>query len=174
MKKLTISDIEEMRIALQQEIMRSEDSRYDHRLHGVLLVASGQSCYQVSQLLGHSPRSIEYWVQRFNESGFAGLQDAPRAGRPSPITSRIRNEIGKHLRKSPRQLGYPHNFWDGKLLSHHLNVRYQIKIGVRQCQRLFHEFGFRYRKPRPVIAQSNPSRVKAYKKTTNTFKTKPD
>lgn len=168
MRKLTISNIEEMRIALQQEIMRSEDSRYDHRLHGVLLVASGQSCYQVSQLLGHSPRSIEYWVQRFNERGFAGLQDAVRSGRPSPITNKIRSEISKHLRKNPRQLGYPHNFWDGKLLSHHLMERYQIKLGVRQCQRLFHEFGFRYRKPRPVIAQSDPGLVKAYKKTTKT------
>jgi hypothetical protein len=29
---------------LQQEIQRSEESRYDHRLHGVLLVAQGMTC----------------------------------------------------------------------------------------------------------------------------------
>ena len=38
MKKLQIQDAEVMRLALQDEIMRSEESRYDHRLHGVLLV----------------------------------------------------------------------------------------------------------------------------------------
>ena len=167
MKKLTISDNTEMRIALQQEIVRSENSRYDHRLHGVLLVASGHSCYEVAKLFNHSPRSIEYWVQRFNETGFAGLQDAPKAGRPSQVSEKIRNKLGKYLRKSPREFGLEYNLWDGKVLSHHLKNHFQIEVGVRQCQRLFHEFGFRYRKPRPMIAQSDPAKEKAYKKTTN-------
>jgi hypothetical protein len=38
MKALEIAQAETMRIALQQEISRSDESRYDHRLHGVLLV----------------------------------------------------------------------------------------------------------------------------------------
>ncbi|MBM3802430.1 MAG: transposase, partial [Acidimicrobiia bacterium] len=41
MRKLTISDKEVMRLAVQQEITRSEESRYDHRLHGILLVSQG-------------------------------------------------------------------------------------------------------------------------------------
>lgn len=165
MRKLVVNTNKDMRIALKQEIIRSEDSRYDHRLHGVLLVSQGHSCYGVAKWFGHSPRSVQYWVNRFNEMGFAGLQDAPRPGRPGQISAKIRKELGKHLRQSPRQLGYKQNLWDGKLLSHHLQKWYHIDVGVRQCQRLFHEFGFRYRKPRPVIAQSDPALQKAYKKT---------
>ena len=41
MRKLQIEDAEVMRIAIQQEIERSEESRYDHRLHGLLLVTRG-------------------------------------------------------------------------------------------------------------------------------------
>jgi hypothetical protein len=41
MRKLQIEDAEVMQIALQQEIARSEESRYDHRLHGLLLVTQG-------------------------------------------------------------------------------------------------------------------------------------
>lgn len=156
-----------MRIALKQEIVRSEDSRYDHRLHGVMLVSQGHSCYDVAKWFGHSPRSVQNWVKRFNESGFAGLQDTPRSGRPSQLSPKIRKELGKHLRQSPRELGYSQNFWDGKMLSYHFQKRYQINIGVRQCQRIFHEFGFRYRKPRPIIAQADPAKEKAYKKTTH-------
>ena len=154
-----------MRIALKQEIVRSEDSRYDHRLHSILLVSQGHSCYDVAKWFGHSACSVQHWVKRFNESGFAGLQDSPRSGRPSQLSPKIRRELGKHLRQSPRELGYAQNFWDGKMLSYHLQKSYRIDVGVRQCQRLFHEFGFRYRKPRPVIAQSDPVREKAYKKT---------
>ncbi|MBZ5515976.1 MAG: hypothetical protein LAN62_14240 [Acidobacteriia bacterium] len=42
-RKLEITDVGIMRLALQQEIARSEESRYDHRLHGVLLVSHGIS-----------------------------------------------------------------------------------------------------------------------------------
>ncbi len=36
MRKLEIVDAEVMQVAIRQEIDRSEESRYDHRLHGVL------------------------------------------------------------------------------------------------------------------------------------------
>ena len=49
MRKLQIEDAEVMRIAIQQEIGRSEESRYDHRLHGLLLVTAGQSCREVAE-----------------------------------------------------------------------------------------------------------------------------
>lgn len=165
MRKLEIRDAEIMRVALQQEILRSEESRYDHRLHGVLMVCAGQSCYDVAALLGHSPRTIQYWVQRFERSGFAGLQDGERPGRPTTMDAAMQEHIGQDLRRSPREWGYAQNLWDGKLLSHHVAQRYAVRLGVRQCQRLFHALGFRRRKPRPVIAHADPAAQQAYKKT---------
>jgi transposase len=165
MRKLQIKDAEIMKVALQQEIVRSEQSRYDHRLHGVLLVCAGKTCYEVADLLGHSPRTIQYWVERFERSGFAGLEDRERPGRPGVLDEKMCRRINKDLRQSPRQLGYGQNLWDGKLLSHHLEIRYGVRLGVRQCQRLFHELGFRRRKPRPLIAQADPDAQRAYKKT---------
>ena len=43
MRPLTISQADKKILALQQEIQRSEESRYDHRLHAVLLVAHGMT-----------------------------------------------------------------------------------------------------------------------------------
>jgi transposase len=62
-------------------------------------------------------------------------------------------------------LGYGQNLWDGKLLSHHLSRSYGVNLGVRQCQRLFHQLGFRRRKPRPLIAKANREAQRRYKKT---------
>jgi len=165
MRKLQIQDAEIMKIGLQQEILRSDESRYDHRLHGVLLVCSGKSCYEVADLLGHSPRTIEYWVERFERSGFAGLQEGQRPGRPGALDERARERIGRDLRRSPREFGHGQNLWDGKLLSHHLERSHGIDLGVRQCQRLFHELGFRLRKPRGKVAGPDPAAQAAYKKT---------
>ena len=93
MRKLQISDSEVMGIAVQQEILRSEESRYDHRLHGILLITQGLTCYEVGDILGQDPRTVERWVQRFEKIGFSGLREpapgdtgAAAALRQSPPT----------------------------------------------------------------------------------------
>ena len=156
MRRLEIRDADIMRIALQQEILRSEESRYDHRLHGVLLCCSGFSCYEVAAIFDQSPRTVEYWVERFEGSGLAGLEERPRPGRPGTLDAPARQRLARDLRQSPRDFGYEQNLWDGKLLSHHIQEALGLQLGVRQCQRLFRQFDFRRRKPRPVIAEADP------------------
>ncbi|MBI4194177.1 MAG: IS630 family transposase [Betaproteobacteria bacterium] len=165
MRKLQIRDADVMRIAIRQEIGRSDESRYDHRLHGVLLVANGQSCVAVADLFGEDARTVQRWVQRFESGGFEGLREGERSGRPRLLDAREWRRLERELRRNPRECGHEQNLWDGKLLGEHLRKRYQVALGVRQCQRIFHQMGFRLRKPRPQVAQADPVRVAAVKKT---------
>jgi transposase len=164
MQALTITDSATIILGLQDEIRRSEESRYDHRLHGVLLVAQCMTCPQVAELLGDAPRSVEYWVRRFEHSGLAGLREGERSGRPRRLDEKQLQEINKALRRMPRELGLGVNLWDGKTLAAWIAKRYGIELGVRQCQRLFRQLGFRLRKPRPALAQADAARQKAHKK----------
>ena len=66
MKRLEITNAKELSIAIRNEISRSEESRYDHRLHGILLVSEGMSCYDAGIMFGEDPRTVERWVKRFN------------------------------------------------------------------------------------------------------------
>ncbi len=165
MEKLIFDDPELVKLMLQQEISRSWESRYDHRLHGLLLLCRGMSTYEVGTVLGHSPRTIQYWFHRFQEDGLAGLIDVEGRGRPSSLDPRQQKQLEADLRKPPTGLGYTQGQWDGILLSHHLEREFGLKVGVRQCQRLFHHFGFRRRKPRGLIAGANPEEQEAYKKS---------
>ncbi len=165
MKRLEITDREIMEIALRNEILRSEEARYDHRLHGVLLVSQGMSCYEVGKKFGHDPTTIQRWVRSFEARGFSGLQDQERPGRPQRLTPEGLEIVNLDLRKSPREFGYAQNLWDGKLLSHHIAQTQKVVLRVRQCQRLFHQIKFRLRKPRPVIARANLEEQRAFKKT---------
>ncbi len=164
MRALTIADSATIVLGLQDEIRRSDESRYDHRLHGVLLVAQGMTCPEVARLLGDAPRSVEYWVRDFNEKGLAGLREGERSGRPTRLDAQQLAEIGAILRKSPRDIGLGVNLWDGKTLAAWISGKYAVDLGVRQCQRLFRQLGFRLRKPRPAIAQADPDKQKAHKK----------
>jgi transposase len=167
MKALTISDAETMIFALQDEIRRSQEARYDHRLHAVLLVAQGVSCTKAASLLGDSPRTVQYWVNRFEEEGFAGLADADRPGRPKKMNEQQLEHVAQVIRGSPKNAGMSTNIWDGKTLSAFIKRHYDINLGVRQCQRLFRQLGFRLRKPRPLIAKADSEQQEAHKKNSN-------
>jgi transposase len=163
MRPLQISDTTSV-LGLQQEIQRSEESRYDHRLHGVLLVAQGMTCPEVAGLLGDAPRSVENWVHRFDQRGLAGLTEGERSGRPARLDEKQVKEIDRVLRAKPSDAGMRVNLWDGKTLSAWIDKTYGVQLGVRQCQRMFRQLEFRLRKPRPVLARADPGRQKMHKK----------
>ena len=104
MKKAKIKDAETVILILQDEIRRSYEARYDHRLHAILMVAQGISCRNVAQLLGDSPRTVAYWVNRFEAEGLSGLADADRSGRPSRLDEQQIHLIEMALRSQPSQL----------------------------------------------------------------------
>jgi transposase len=172
MRKLQIENPEVMQVAIQQEIGRSEESRYDHRLHGLLLVTTGQSCREVARLFGEDASTVQRWVRRFEDRGLEGLREGERPGRPRQLDAGQWRRVAADLRRSPRAFGLAANLWDGPLLAEHLRRRFGIELGVRQCQRLFRQLGFRLRKPRPQVAQSDPLKVAAVKKTAAAGKTR--
>ncbi len=165
MKPLTIADAPSIIMGLQDEIRRSEESRYDHRLHGVLLVAQGLTCPQAAKWLGDTRRTVEYWVGRFEDRGLGGLTEGVRPGRPRRLTTAQVTEIGRALRQPPRAVGRRGNVWDGKALAAWIEQQFAIDLGVRQCQRLFRQLGFRLRKPRPQLAHADPERQKTHLRT---------
>jgi transposase len=164
MRPLTVPDAENVILALQDEIRRSDESRYDHRLHGLLLVAQGMTAPTVGRMLGDSTRTVQYWVRRFDEEGLSGLAEGERPGRPRRLTEPQLHAIGAALRKTPDDVGLSGTLWDGKTLSAYLEQQFHVDLGVRQCQRLFRQLGFRLRKPRPHLAAGDPVLQAAHKK----------
>ena len=163
MRPLFVSDPTVV-LSLQDEIRRSPDARYDHRLHGLLLIAHGMSCPEVAALLGDAPRTVQYWVHRFESEGLEGLADHERPGRPTRLSPRQQAHIARVLRQEPAAVGLAGAIWDGKTLATYLDDHFGIDLGVRQCQRLFRTLDFRLRKPRPVIAKADAVQHAAAKK----------
>jgi transposase len=169
MKPLTIPEAETIIMGLQAEIRRSNAARYDHRLHVVLLVAQGMNCAEVAKHFGDATRTVQYWVKQFIQRGLAGLAEAERSGRPPSLNETQLLAVDRALRDSPEVYGLGTHLWDGKTLSAFIKERFRIDLGVRQCQRLFRQLGFRLRKPRPLIAHADPEVQQHYKKTPGTY-----
>ena len=88
-----------------------------------------------------------------------------RSGRPRRLNDKQLEEINSVLRQTPESVGVSRGLWDGKGLAAFIKSRYGVALGVRQCQYMFKAFGFRRRKPRPLIARADPELQEAYKKT---------
>jgi len=115
-------------------------------------------------MLGDAPRTVAYWVRRFEEQGFAGLADGDRPGRTPRLSVTQLDEISDALRKHPSEFDLQ-GPWDGKTLSQFIERQHKISLGVRQCQRLFRQLGFRLRKARPRMANADAEKQAEYKKT---------
>lgn len=166
MKKLTVPDVETFIAAIQDEISRTREGRYFHRLHVVLHVLQGASSYEAARLYRHSPRSVQCWIHRLISYGLRGLWDREREhpGRPSKLSESERQKLRNEIRRSPRELGYDQSLWDGPLLSHYLKERYAVNLSVRQCQRLFHNLGFTLQRPRCQAREADPLKQEDFKK----------
>lgn len=154
MKALGIANSATVALELQDEIRRSAESRYDHRLHGVLLVAQGMTCPEVADLLGDAPRSVENWVRRFGAGGLAGLEEGGRSGRPRRLSVLQLAELEAVLGKKPREADLGGDLWDGKTVAAWIHRQYGILVGVRQCQRLLRQLGFRIPKLRAIVVEA--------------------
>jgi transposase len=153
MKKQTES-AKVVQTVIRREIDRDEASRYDHRLHALLLVAAGRSCAEVAQWFGENSSTVQRWVRRFRVQGLDGLHDVERPGRPCSLDAVQRRRLEADLRKAPRYFGFAARAWDGPTLAEHLRRCYGVDLGLRQCQRLYRQMGFR---PRRVRGAASPA-----------------
>ena len=155
MKRITVPDVETYIAAIQDELSRTREGRYFQRLAVVLNVLRGASAYEAPHDFGFSARAIEYWINRLACYGLNGLWDGNHPGRPNRLSVWQMQRLRKELRRTPGDMGYDQNLWDGVPLSHHLEKNYSISLSVRQCQRLFHQMGFSLQRPRRQAIEAN-------------------
>ena len=121
---------------VRRQFKANAESRYQHRLHCVFLVAVGHSCRSVGRLFGDDPTSVRRWVVQFNVDGPDALRERNRPGRPDGVdTSKLR-KLRSELAASPRAFGWDADAWTGGLLSRHLQSVHGVELGLRQSQRL--------------------------------------
>jgi len=156
MGKRQIETTKVVQTVIRREIDRDDGSRYDHRLHALLLVAAGRSCAEVADWFGENASTVQRWVRRYRARGFDGLREVVRSGRPRSLDPIQWRRVEADLRKTPRYFGFASRLWDGPTFAEHLRRCYGVDLGLRQCQRLFRQMGYRPRRTRGAPASLGP------------------
>jgi transposase len=90
------------------------EARLARRARTVLLLEAGYSVRVTAERVGLAPRMVQHWKRRFLEAGMAGLEDAPRPGRPKVILLRQEARI---LADTQRRPPGPRSQWSSRVMA---------------------------------------------------------
>jgi len=150
----------------KQIVSSNDDAKYLRKVTLVNLMLNGATASSLSPSCGETSRTLTTWMKNVDEHGFEALRPKKQPGRPNKLSSTQKEEIKVAILSDPSTYGY--TVWDGPALSDYINEKYHVSLGVRQCQRLFHELGFSQIRPQTFPSKEHevdPEREEFKKKS---------
>jgi len=139
---------EEQRTLEQWRNGGSTEQRHALRARIVLGCATGEQTQQVAQKLGVMPYVVSKWRKRFAARRLAGLQDAPRSGKPRTYTANTEKRVLAQLEQPPPR-GYSQ--WNGPLLAQALR-----DVSEHQVWRILRAHGIQLQRRRSWCVSTDP------------------
>jgi transposase len=132
--QIVLSAGEQAALAARARSMRGP---YRDRLRAkiVLAAAAGQASAAIARELGVCTDTVRKWRRRFAEGRLAGLEDAPRRGRPRVFTAADRAEVIALACALPAGSGVPLARWSGPDLARELAARRGIAVSASTVRR---------------------------------------
>jgi len=140
-----------------------QDVRVRKRLQALSLRKQGWQVCDVATALLVTARTVENWVNRYNQEGRNGLKEQPRTGAPIKLKNALgfcrRIDAGVAVKDS--QVSTLHGKEIQRILKDDFGAEYALS-GV-YC--LLHRLGYSSLKPRPYHAKADLAAQEAFKKT---------
>lgn len=147
MLRLTLDDTQ--RDGLRQ-VGRQAVGRVAERAHFVLLSAQGYSVPEIGKLMGYHPATVRKWLKAYDKHKVAGLDDAPRSGRP-PRNKHLAAVVQAQAAQPPPNYGYLQACWTVALLVYHLWDRFRIQVSPATLRQALKRAGFHWTRPKLVL-----------------------
>lgn len=129
------------------------------RIMAIRALAVGIPIAQVALVHFVTPRTINNWINRFNERGIDGLIDHQRSGRPPAIPPAKAHQYSELIRH-PQKVGVTH--WTGKKFHGFLRNELNVEVGYRTVIRWLHDHNFRLKVPQPWPDRQDEALRKAF------------
>ena len=133
-------------------------NNFHQSLFSILPIAKGESSRKAQELLLLSHNQICIWVKRFNEFGLEGLNDRPKTGRKSKISTEQLDWLKSVvLTESPTKYGFNTETWTAPLL---------VKVVEKHCNIIYSDdmiyvllkkkLGLTHKKGKGFYAEAKP------------------
>lgn len=125
---------------------RRTPARTVERAQVVELALAGQQVEQIATTLRLARNTVYLWWHRFERLGVAGLEDAPRGGRPPTYTREQVGEIVATALTDPQTLDLPFQSWTLDRLVTYLSEHKGIAMQRSRLNEVLLTEGLRWRK----------------------------
>ena len=136
-KYLTLLQRKTLEKSLSTKELRPE---YQCRIRIMLLADEGLTEAEISKTLRCSVKTARRWIQQAKTGRIYSWQARPR-GRPKTANEEYLARLEELAMSSPRDYGYPINYWTGQWLSDHLAKELGVTISDRHINRLLKQMG---------------------------------
>ena len=123
---------------------RTESVRRVERARIILEAREHERWIDVARIVGVDKKTVRTWVDRFEQTGVKGLEDAPRSGHPFIYTAEVRAEVVTTALTLPRELGQPFGSWTVERLEHYFNEVRGIPIKHSRIHEILAQEGLRW------------------------------
>ena len=130
------------------------------RTRAQMVLVSGEQrlkVLQIAAIVRESAATVLRWLKRSLAEGIAGLQDAPRPGRPSEVTAEYRAEVLAAVRRRPRRRHLPFSWWTLQRLADYLADRPGVRVSDETVRRALKHAGLVLSRPQHQISSPDPN-----------------
>jgi transposase len=136
---------EETSAVRQLAYARTTSVRTAERAGIVWLASQGKHVPAIATELRLAEKTVRRWLERFNDRGLAGLEDAPRSGRPPTYTPEEASGVIAAVLTKPADLDLPFANWTLDRLVAYLGAQQAITMKRSRVDELLLAEGVRWR-----------------------------
>jgi transposase len=122
----------------------------------LLATEQGLKVLQIAAIVREIEATVLRWLKRYRSEGVDGLHDAPRPGRPSPMTEAYKAELLAAGRRRPRSFGLPFSWWTLQRLVDDLAEQTGIRVSDETVRRALQHAGMVLSRPQHQISSPDP------------------
>jgi transposase len=122
----------------------------------LLAAEQGLKVPQIARIVREREATVRRWLKRSRAEGLEGLQDAPRPGRPSPMTEADQAERLAAVRRRPRSFGLPFSLWTLQRLVDYLAEQTGMRVSDATVRRALKRAGIVLSRPQHRISRPDP------------------
>jgi transposase len=149
---------DELQVLFRQE----RDVRVAKRIWIAWQARRGSTEPEITAAIGLSRRTVQTWVQRYNEEGLAGLQDRAGRGR-GPILSEAQRKVVVQRMEAGPQEGDVCSL-RGLDFQKYIEAQFNKRMSLSAVYDLLHDLGYEWLVPRSKHRKSDPEAIAAFKK----------
>lgn len=146
---------------LKEVLHHPDNARQLRRAQALLWWHEGESVTHIAHRLGVTRQAVYHVLRAFqarqDEPIARRLLDKARSGRPPTQAQAVTDVLQQVFTRSPREFGYVTPSWTAPLLRVHLWRTRHIRVHERTVRRVLQHRGYRYKRPRYVLARRSPT-----------------